>query len=284
MKVVGFGDNVVDRYVNKNLYFPGGNAVNFAFYANKNGIETAYLGVFGDDAEADHIKYALTNEGIDISHCHTVKGGATERCDVNLIDGDRVFVPSEKSKAIPAPMVLGEKELDYLKGFDLIHSGCYAGVHGEIKKLRDFNSILTFDFSEEDHFRTDAFLNTLCPHLDFALFSCSHNTKEERVALQKKVHDLGTKYVLVTMGVEGQVLYDGNRFYDGVVKTLTPVDTMGAGDSFFTAFLMNLLKRGWKKHGDLSETVIHESFEAAAQFSADICMVNGAFGYEKPIK
>lgn len=33
MKVIGYGDNVVDRYVNKKIMFPGGNAVNFAVYA-----------------------------------------------------------------------------------------------------------------------------------------------------------------------------------------------------------------------------------------------------------
>ena len=49
MKFLGYGDNVVDRYVNKNKYFPGGNAINFAVYAAKLGAESAYLGMFGDD-------------------------------------------------------------------------------------------------------------------------------------------------------------------------------------------------------------------------------------------
>ena len=35
MKVLGLGDNVVDRYVNKGIMFPGGNAVNFAVYARE---------------------------------------------------------------------------------------------------------------------------------------------------------------------------------------------------------------------------------------------------------
>ena len=35
MKFVGMGDNVVDRYVNKKVMFPGGNAVNFEVFAKK---------------------------------------------------------------------------------------------------------------------------------------------------------------------------------------------------------------------------------------------------------
>jgi hypothetical protein len=33
MRFIGMGDNVVDRYINKEIMFPGGNAVNFAVYA-----------------------------------------------------------------------------------------------------------------------------------------------------------------------------------------------------------------------------------------------------------
>ena len=56
MKVIGYGDNVVDRYLNKNKMFPGGNCINFAVYAKKIGIDSAYLGTFGDDMEAEIIR------------------------------------------------------------------------------------------------------------------------------------------------------------------------------------------------------------------------------------
>ena len=46
MKVIGYGDNVVDRYLNKNKMFPGGNCINFSVYAKKIGINSAYLGSF----------------------------------------------------------------------------------------------------------------------------------------------------------------------------------------------------------------------------------------------
>ena len=51
MRVIGIGDNVVDRYTNKRIMFPGGNAVNFAAYAAQCGADSAYLGVIADDKE-----------------------------------------------------------------------------------------------------------------------------------------------------------------------------------------------------------------------------------------
>ena len=34
MRVIGLGDNVVDMYMHRNVMYPGGNAMNFAVYAN----------------------------------------------------------------------------------------------------------------------------------------------------------------------------------------------------------------------------------------------------------
>lgn len=51
VKVLGFGDNVVDKYEHLKIMYPGGNAVNFAVYAKKFGAErSAYMGIFGNDA------------------------------------------------------------------------------------------------------------------------------------------------------------------------------------------------------------------------------------------
>ncbi|HML38592.1 MAG TPA: PfkB family carbohydrate kinase, partial [Bacillota bacterium] len=281
MKVVGFGDNVVDRYVNKQIFFPGGNCVNFSVYAGKVGVPSAYLGMFGDDREARVIQSALAELGVDLSMCRTEADTVTERCDVNLVDGDRVFAGDDERENIHGPLVLTEKDLAYLSEFDLIHSGCYAGEEEELKKLAPLGRLVSFDFSAEDEYRSDEYLGNVCPYVDFALFSCEKMTRKEIEALHEKVHGLGTQYVMATMGVKGQILYDGKNFYDGHVETLEPVDTMGAGDSFFTAFLMTLLKEGWSKGTQLNQASIEKAFRFAAGFSAETCLVSGAFGFSE---
>ena len=47
------------------------------------------------------------------------------------------------------------------------------------------------------------------------------------------------------------------------------VDTLGAGDSFATAFLLELLKGG----------TIEDAMQAGSEFAAKTCMVHGAFGH-----
>lgn len=48
IKVLGLGDNVVDKYMHIKTMYPGGNALNIAVLARLSGIEVGYLGVFGD--------------------------------------------------------------------------------------------------------------------------------------------------------------------------------------------------------------------------------------------
>ena len=49
MKVLGLGDNVVDKYENLGIMYPGGNSLNFAVFAKKLGHESSFMGVFGSD-------------------------------------------------------------------------------------------------------------------------------------------------------------------------------------------------------------------------------------------
>jgi fructoselysine 6-kinase len=280
MRFVGMGDNVVDRYINKRVMFPGGNAVNFAVYAKKCGMDSAYLGVFADDTEGLLIRNSLIELGVDVSGCSVFTECATERCDVVLNDGDRTFVGSgwEEWKE-HRPLRLGAQELAYLRDFDLIHCGCYAEMEDEMRKLKDYGCIRTFDFSTEDKYRTGEYLEKVCPYVDIALFSGEQMDENQINDLQQKVRFLGTTYVLVTNGTKGQTLFDGKTAHKGIVKLITPVDTMGAGDSFFTAFVVSLMQSGWNRGALAADEIIHEAFVFAADFSAKTCLVEGSFGF-----
>ncbi len=280
MKFVGMGDNVVDRYVNQKLMFPGGNAVNFAVYAGKCGVDSAYLGVLADDREGRLIRDSLIALEVDVSGCSVLAGCATERCDVVLDEGDRKFVGSgwEEGKEHRS-LKLSEKDVEYLRDFDVVHCGCYAEMEDEMRKLKGFHAVRTFDFSWEEEFRSDEYLEKVCPYVDIALFSGEKLNAEQADKLQQKVRALGTTYVLITNGTKGQILYDGKTAHTGVVKLITPIDTMGAGDSFFTAFVVSLMKSGWRKGSLAGQDAVRKAFEYAADFSAKTCLVEGSFGF-----
>lgn len=282
MKVVGFGDNVVDKYLHTRTYYPGGNCVNFSVYANKLGAESAYLGVVGTDEMATHILETLNNFGVETSSCLQLEG-STGCCEVTLEDGDRKFVSwNGGGITLEKPMVLGEKELNYLNDFDLIHSGCYSKIESEIPKLKEKKALISFDFSEDPEFREDKYLEQICPYIDFALFSSANQSTEEIKVFIHKISKYGTKYILVTRGIDGAVFYDGTSYYLNNAHVVeNPVDTMGCGDSFVTRFLIHLLENGWTKSRNPAKEVVKEGLEKASLFAAENCYVKGAFDHGK---
>lgn len=280
MRLIGIGDNVVDRYINKNRMFPGGNAVNFAVFAKRCGEDSAYLGVIADDREGRLVRDSLEEIGVDVSMSPLCGNCATERCDVELVEGDRRFAGvSYGDPGVHVPLRLTKEHLDYLRGFDVIHCGCYAYMEDEMCKLDDQQAFRTFDFSCELEHRTDGYLDKICPYIDMALFSAEEMNEEERDVLADRVQNYGVRYVLITNGKKGQVLYDGSKKHKGKVKLLEPVDTMGAGDSFFASFVVSVMRNGYLSEGVISEENLDKSFEYAAEFSANVCLVEGAFGF-----
>ena len=98
VKVLGFGDNVVDKYEHIKTMYPGGNAVNFAVFAKKLGAErSAYMGIFGSDKEAEHVIASLQEEGVELVKCKQVIGeNGAARVTVNPENGDRIFLGSNE--------------------------------------------------------------------------------------------------------------------------------------------------------------------------------------------
>lgn len=279
MKIIGMGDNVVDRYIDERIMFPGGNCVNFAVYTKELGEDSAYMGLLADDKEGQLIKESLIKKGVDISSCIIDKNAGTERCDVELREGDRVFVGTNTGGNDHKNLELTDDLLKILDEYDVVHGCCYADMEDHIKKLKDHKGIVTYDFSEEDEYRTDEYLNKICPYIDIALFSASHNTEEEISELKNKCLVMGASMVLVTKGSKGQTLFVGNKRYEGTVREVKPVDTMGAGDSFFAAFIVSLLKGGFVSGEEPTEKNVADAFVAGAEFAAKNCLREGAFGF-----
>ena len=88
LRVLGLGDNVVDKYMHIRTMYPGGNALNFAVYAKMFGIEAGYLGVFGDDEAAAHVYDTIRGLGLELSHCRFYPG-ENGYAEVRLDNGDR---------------------------------------------------------------------------------------------------------------------------------------------------------------------------------------------------
>ncbi|WP_428864955.1 fructoselysine 6-kinase [Clostridium sediminicola] len=277
IKVLGLGDNVVDKYIHLKTMFPGGNALNFSVYAKENGAESAYIGIFGDDEAAEHIIRVLKELKIDTSYCRKYHG-ENGYARVNIVDGDRVFLKGNGGGiSKQKPIKLNQEDLKYINNFDLVHTSCYSFIEEELTKLKDLDVPISFDFS--DKIEKD-YLPKVCPYVDFSFMSCGNLTEGETKEKLKEVIDYGCSMALATRGIEGGILYDGIKFYHQPSKKIKAIDTLGAGDSFVTAFLLNLIKSEYKTNLN-KEEVIEDSLKKGAEFAAESCLVQGAFGYGK---
>ena len=265
-KMIAVGDNVVDCYLDDGVYYPGGNAVNVAVNCKRDGLEdVAYIGMFGNDEKAEHLKWALTQEHVHFERSRTMYAPSGSP-GVRLVDGDRKFVggPRDTAQHI-ARIRLTQEDLDYIAQYGLCHTSCFSSIEYELPEMARRCQI-SFDFSE----RTDPdYLARVCPHLTYAFFSGSDLTQEQLDALIERCHALGTRVVGITLGSRGALFSEeGKRYEQGIVR-VEAIDTMGAGDSFIAGFL--------------TRRVLGANMEDALRFAAGVaaktCQVRGSFGY-----
>lgn len=279
VSVVGFGDNVVDIYTHMNRQYPGGNCVNLAVYAKMFGAKRcSYMGYFGTDVNADHVIDTLKAEGIEMVKCKKIEGeNGYSRC--KLDDGDRVFLDYNEGGVRSRHIYeLDEFDMEYLAQFDLVHSGNYCYMESQLPKIKEAGLPLSFDFSDDSD---DAYYEKIAPLVTYAFCSFPGNDEETKEHL-KKVASYGPKIVCASRGAKGCMLYADGKFY---VQEATPlekvVDTMGAGDSLITTFMVGYLDA--KKKGADNDTAIKESIANASKFAAKVCQMEGAFGYGREI-
>ncbi len=273
MKLICIGDNVVDCYIDEGVCYPGGNAVNVAVGSRRCGAEkVGYIGILGNDDKADHIVDCLNKEQINLDRCRKVYS-VTSHPGVKLVDGDRVFVSSYRDSCQHAYKIrLTQYDIDYIKqsGYDLCHTSCYSFMEEELESLKEHCKI-SFDFSNR---KDDDYFKQVCPHLEYAFLSASELSDEEIEEMSKRIYSYGTKVIGMTRGGKGAKFYDGKEFYDQGIIPTEVIDTMGAGDSFISAFLTKYEQNGKN---------MSEALAFAAQYASDSCRISGGFGYPYPL-
>ena len=267
VRVVGVGDNTVDTYVHLGMMFPGGNAVNVSVLARRYGHEASYIGCLGDDGRGRLILDALREEGVDTSRCRVLEG-PNSSCEVDLVEGDRVFVGS--FTGVCDRLELTGDDLDFIAGHDLAHTSIYSHVERQLPDLREASHHLSFDFSSD---WTREYLEENLPQVDLAFLSNPSQTLVESEALLRWARGLGPEMVIITCGGEGSMAHDGEKIWRQGIFEAQVVDTLGAGDAFAARFLVQYL----------SGSPVGEAMEEAARSAAETCGYYGAFGHGVPI-
>lgn len=285
MRVLGFGDNIVDRFLDRRIEYPGGNAVNVAVYAHRLGAHAEYLGVFGDDELGAFLRASIEDAGIPTPRC-VVRGGESGVSSLRVIEGDRVFLGwNGGGVTVEHPIDLSDGRDAYAATFDVVHTSVYSRTEDELSRLRSLGVLVSFDASSEDEFRDGAYLDRVAPFADLVLFSCSGMADADAFALLDDAVARGAGLAVATRGTESALVTDG------IVRCLAPaervdddalVDTMGCGDAFLAGFLVALHASGWRRDAPASEAALRSALHAGAASAREQCFVEGAFGRGRP--
>jgi len=263
--IVAIGDNDVDCYVSTGQMYPGGNCFNVATYARRFGARSAYVGAVADDPAGRLIRDTLIAEDVDISRLR-VATGLTAYCVIGHHGAERVFLANDLgvSRFIPT-----DEDIGFLAGYDAAHVGQSSGLDAWLNEIAG-ETRLSYDFSVR---RDQAHLKAISPLCWLATFSAGDLKAKQTSALMETISNAGAQWVLATLGSKGALLTDGTDEFAVDPPAISPVDTLGAGDTFIARTMVGLLQ------GDAPE----ETLQAAGAEAARTCGYLGAVGYGAPI-
>lgn len=266
--IVGIGDNVVDYYQDRDIFYPGGNALNVAVLAKRYGLRDAgYIGLIGSDAEGRHVRDALVREGIWIGRLRQAEGETGKAVVTLNAEGDRVFVSSNRGGVCRAlALRMDAEDIAAIERYGHVHSSVFSYLEPELPKIRRHARSVSFDFSTR---RDPDYLAEICPHITAAFFSGSDLAVAAIEALVATVAAHGVETVGVTRGGEGALWWHRGRSYRQGTKPAVVVDTLGAGDAFLAGYLA----------ATLTGRSVEDALDFAATKAAEACGHFGAFGY-----
>jgi len=282
VRVLGFGDNIIDRFLDRGIDYPGGNAVNVAVYARRRGAHAEYLGVFGDDDSGAFLRASIEDAGVGTGRS-LVRRGESGVSSLRVAAGEREFLDwNGGGVTVREPIDLEDGREEYAATFDAVHSSVYSGVEEQLPRLRERDVLVSFDFSSEAAFRTPDYLQRVAPYTDLALVSCAGLDEDDSFALLDRVVQHGATLALGTRGAEGASVTDGSLRLSAPARLAAGaevVDTMGCGDAFLAGFLVSLHGSGWRRGRRPDAAALRRALDSGADAAHDQCFVEGAFGH-----
>lgn len=236
MRIAAVGDNCMDVYQALGRAYPGGNPVNVAVYFTRLGGNASYTGAVGSDSYGRLMIDSLNAKGVDTSHVKILPG-STAVTQVELLENERVF--GEYDEGVLADFKLSEEDVEFLCGHDMVVTGLWGKVEGELSRIRERGIPVVFDCATRPD---DPASRAAIPETAYLFFS---EDGGDRPALREKLrglHSRGPRIVTATLGEKGSLSFDGTSFFSCGIVPCRVEDTLGAGDSYIAGFLYGILE------------------------------------------
>lgn len=239
----------------------GGTVCNLTIAAAKLGLTVLFSGKVGQDCLGDLIEKAIKEYGVDASGLVRDVDKFTTQTFVTLGEnGERSFSFARKYGAdiylkkseIPMSKMLDAKILHF-SGMCMTDEPIRKATMELIKKAQKEEKFIAVDINlRESLWKSKKEMKTvMCSVLpyvtlykssdDEALFLSGKETLEEAAEVIK---GYGCKWVIISCGEKGSFYYCDEHYGRVRAWEVQAVDTTGAGDSFFAAFLYKVIQRG----------------------------------------
>jgi sugar/nucleoside kinase (ribokinase family) len=253
--VVGVGENSVDLVYR----VPGAAAPNAKFRASAHsiscggqiattlvacaamGLQTTYVGTFGDDANGRRVRDVLTDAGVDLSHAATRH--APNRHAVILVDernGDRTVVwhrdPELAMRVDDIPSsVVRHARLVHVDDLDEDASIAAAriAVAAGIRVTSDIDRVTQ---------QTLTLMALSTVPIFSAHVPCALTGEQDPERALRALRNRHSGWLCVTLGRNGSMLLEGDRLHHMPAFHVDAIDTTGAGDVFRAALIYALLQ------------------------------------------
>lgn len=256
---VGFGTNAVDYLIVLPEYpafnsktelsnyhqLAGGEIASTMAGLRRLGMNTAYIGRFGDDAAGDFGLRTLRDEGVDVSHAEQIKGAMTQVGFI-LIDernGERTVIWKRDSKL---GYTSDEIPLEIMRSTKVFHATPHDALAcaALAREAKNHGALISIDIDNLFDGVTEMIplVDTFISSRDFP--EKLLGIKDEREALREIKSRFGCPIVGMTLGEEGSLVLYEDVFIEtkGYAVPNGCKDTTGAGDAFRVGLIYGILK------------------------------------------
>jgi sugar/nucleoside kinase (ribokinase family) len=269
--------------VDKFFYSYGGGAANAAACLSNFRFKTACLAAVGRDSNGDLIIENLKARQIDVHLVERIKDGESGASFILISpSGERIIFGQRGSNR---SLIIKPRDFVYLKKTKNIYIASLSGDW--LGTLKSIFSVVTGSDKDPNIFwnpgmtqllggadKIKKYLKkttVLACNKDEALELILNTPRYKNIKRQtlndtekiiKIIHSFGAKIVVITMGGEGVMAFDGQKIYrQKVVKEKKRVDTTGVGDIFNSSFAA-----GWTLFGgDISKALLLGAQNAATK-------------------
>jgi len=246
---------------------PGGQVATAMIACQRWGLRTRYVGKIGDDSAAQVHRNEFARAGVD-TRLLTVPGCSSQQSFI-LVDpeGERTAVGWRDQRLALQPSELDREWIGHSRA--LLVDGYDTAAAAQAAEWAHTAGIPVIADFDEAYPGIDALL----PNIDYLIVSrdfprrlCGEPHLEQSLRLLQ--HRLKCRLTAATLGSDGVLAWDGNRFHYAPAYRVGVADTTGAGDVFHAGFIYGLL-RDWP---------LQRQLEFASAAAALNCTAPGAHG------